>query len=691
MIRIYCFVLIILFQNLSSRSQSLKLDKILYGAAYYHENMPYYRLDEDIKLMKEAGLSVVRVGESSWAKFEPQDGIFNFTWMDSIVDKMYQANIKVIMGTPTYSIPAWMAMKHPDIIATKLKGEKHYFGVRQNMDILNPQFLFYAERIVRKIAERYSKHPAVIGFQVDNETTTNDANTIYFQKGFINYLKQKYKTTDALNKAWGLSYWGMQIYNWEEMPTRDGTTNPSYKLEWERYNRSVATQYLKWQTNLVAEYKRKNQFTTHCFNMIWIMPNAKFDQVEISKSMEVASLNVYHDVQEGMQGHGIAIGGDFTRSFKNGNYLVTETNAQASDFGVASSQNPPFDGQFRLNAWHHIATGANMVEYWHWHSNHNGNEMFWKGILSHDLKPNRLYKEFQRTAKEINQISPTIVNHQKKSEVALLYSSDAHFANPTMDPGFSYDWEVLRMHKSLYKNNVPVDFVYPESNNLGKYKLIVVPSLYVASDTLLKKLVDYVKNGGNIIFGPRSGYCNEYAGARYTSQPSGLTELCGVYYQEVSKINKLALSTNPYQVPSDVNFIETWLEYLVPTTAKPLFYAKHDIWGKYPAVVTNNFGKGTSIYQATILTDELQEAVIINKCKELKIYSSEVNLKFPIVSKNSISNQGKQLHFYLNYSDKTQSFIYPYSNGTELLSSKSITSKSNLSIEPWGVKIIEEK
>lgn len=674
-----------------AQNQTFKMDKLLYGAAYYHENMPYERLDADIKLMTAAGLTVVRVGESSWAKFETADGVFDFAWMDRIVEKMNAAGIKVIMGTPTYSIPTWMAAKHPEIIATKLKGDRHYYGVRQNMDILNPDFLRYAERIVRKIAERYSKNPGVIGFQVDNETTTNESNTPYFFKKFVQYLKDKYQTTDSLNKAWGNNYWGMQVYKWEEMPTRDGATNPSYKLEWDRFNRKTTSEYLQWQTKLVSEYKRKDQFTTHCFNMIWIFPNSSFDQVEISKTMEIASLNVYHDTQSGMMGHGIAMGGDFTRSFKNGNYLVTETNAQATDFGNASNQNPPYEGQFRLNAWHHIASGANMVEYWHWHSNHNGNEMFWKGILSHDLKPNRLYKEFQKTALEINRISSSVVNHQKKSEVAILYSSDTHFGNTSMDPGYNYDWEILRMHKSLYKNNISVDFVYPESNNFSNYKLIVIPSVFVASDALLSKLVSYVKNGGYVIIGPRSGYCNEFMGARYTDQPGGLSQLCGITYQETTKIQALSLKENPFNIKQETNKIEAWFELLNPTTATPLAYPDHKEYGKYPVIVSNNFGKGKAIYQGSILTDELQEAIILDACKQVGIYELQKNLQFPIIQKNSINANGKPIHFYLNYSDEVKVVKNVFGKATDLISETVIQNNGSFTLSPWGVAILEEK
>jgi beta-galactosidase len=146
-----------------------RFDNILYGAAYYHEYMPAERLDEDIRMMKDAGLTVVRVGESSWGLFEPQEGVFDFAWMDRILDKMHTAGIKVIFGTPTYSIPAWMAHRYPEVLAEHTKGGKEYYGIRQNMDFTNPTYRFFCERIIRKLMQRYAKHPAIIGYQVDNE------------------------------------------------------------------------------------------------------------------------------------------------------------------------------------------------------------------------------------------------------------------------------------------------------------------------------------------------------------------------------------------------------------------------------------------------------------------------------------------------------------------------------------------
>jgi len=262
------FILILscfFFLTITVKGQPTKFDNILYGAAYYHEYMPTDRLAEDLKLMKESGMSVVRVGESTWSLFEPREGEFDFAWMDRIIDGLHANGIKVILGTPTYSMPAWLWHKHPEVLVDYEKGGKAYYAIRQNMDITNPTFLFYSERVIRKMMEHYAKHPAIIGYQVDNETTSYGVNNYDFHISFVNYLKKKFGTTENLNKIWGLNYWGMTMNDWDEFPTRDGVTNTAYKMEWERFKRKAVAYYLTWQSEIVAEYRRPDQFIMHCF------------------------------------------------------------------------------------------------------------------------------------------------------------------------------------------------------------------------------------------------------------------------------------------------------------------------------------------------------------------------------------------------------------------------------------------
>lgn len=677
-------IFLLLFLTIKANSQ-VKLDTLLYGIAYYPENMPYDRVDKDIAMMKKAGANVVRMGESSWSLFEKKDGVFDFKWLDKVVDKMYENKIKVIIGTPTYTIPAWLAKKKPAIIATKLNGQKWYFGVRQNMDITNSDYLFYAERIVRQVAQHYAKHPGVIGFQLDNETTTNQANTNSFFNGFVKYVKQKYVTTQALNKAWVLNYWSQRIEDWNDFPARDGTTSPNYKLEWDRYNQKVTSDFLIWQANIVKQYKRKNQFSTHCFNMNWWFPNNAQNQPLIAQSLEVAGLNVYHDTQDKMEGVGISIGGDFTRSFKNDNYLVLETNAQTTGYGNALGQFPPFNGQLRLNAFHHFASGANMVEYWHWHSNHSGNETYWKGILSHDLQPNRVYNEMVQTGNDIKQISSQVINLKRTSKTAILYSSDAFFGFEAMPFGGNYNWELLRAYTALYKLNVPTDFVFPNATNFDNYKLLIIPPLYVASDGLLKKIATYVSNGGQVIFWPKSGFCNQNNTVRNTTQPGLLTQVCGVKYQEFSSVSKMPLKMDTLTNATADN----WAELLIPTTAKPMAWYTGNFFENYPAIVTNKFGNGNSIYMGTLVSDNVLNQILKDKCTELNLLD-ENKLVFPIVHKYGINAIGKKIDYYFNYSNTPQSFVLQTNNNLDLLNNVFLDKNSTITLKPWDFLVIQQ-
>src|SRR3984893_9828512 len=345
-----------------------RMDTVLYGVAYYPEYMPYERSDQDIALMQKAGISVVRIGESTWGLWEPEDGKFEFAWMDLVVEKLHAAGIRIILGTPTYSIPAWMYKKHPEILVTRLGGQSLYYGLRQNTDLANPTYRFYCERVIRKILEHYKNNPAIIGYQIDNETSSAYAANHDVQVGFENYLKSKFKTVDELNKVWGLNYWGQRLNDWTELPPRDGIINPGWKLEWERYSQWLTTDFLAWQARIVNEYKGPSQFVMHDFAGA---PNPVVNEEDVGRSLDIVAANPYHGTQDQFDGETSSMVGDYMRSLKNTNYLITETNAEAIGWD-SKEQFPPYDGQLRLDVYTHASSGANMVESWHWPTLHYG-------------------------------------------------------------------------------------------------------------------------------------------------------------------------------------------------------------------------------------------------------------------------------------------------------------------------------
>lgn len=666
-----------------------KMDTVLYGVAYYTEYMPYERLEQDVNLMQQAGINVVRLGESSWGLWEPQDGSFEYAWMDRVVERMHKAGIRVIMGTPTYSIPAWLYKEHPEIVIKRLDGQTITFGYRQNTDLANPVYRSYCERVIRKIVAHYKDNPAVIGFQVDNETSAGGAANPDVQAGFVTYLQHKFKTVGELNKVWGLNYWGQRLNDWSEIPPEQGIINPGWKLEWQRYSQSLTTDFLAWQARIVNEYKRPDQFVTHDLAG---PPRHEVNEFEISGSMDVMAVNPYHGTQDQFDGVGSSMQGDYTRSLKQTNYLVTEINAQTIGWD-SKEQFPPYDGQLRQDVYTHLSVGANMVEYWHWHSIHYGQETYWKGVLSHDLEPGRAYAEVSKTAHELQRIGTDLVDLRRDNKVAILYSNDSHYGIEFMkfSDRVNYDWLLRQIYGTLYRENIGVDFLFPESTDLRKYKVILVPSLYVASDELLNRLVEYVRQGGNLLMTLKSGFTNEYDAVRWTMAPGPLREVAGFHYQEFSSLKQpLALKGDPFHADGE-NKVSEWAELLIADSAQPLAFYDHPFFGKFPAITRNRFGKGTLTYEGTVLSDQLQERVIQQVLQIAGLTGSDQELPAQVRVKHGVNREGKTIHYYFNYSSDPQTFNYSYKPGSNLLTQTAVANSQALSLKPWDIAIIKEK
>jgi beta-galactosidase len=679
------------------------MNTVLYGVSYYPEYMPTDRLDKDVEMMRQAGITVVRVGESSWGKWEPREGEFDFAWMQRVLDRLQQAGIKAILGTPTYSIPTWLARKHPEIMVT------HYgtaprltdrysptyppsltpgaYGPRQNVDLTHPVFRQYAERIIRQVVGHFKDHPAVIGYQVDNETGPMDLPLPNVQAQFLERLKAKYKTPDALNRLWYLSYWGQQVNSWEDFPARDGILNPGYKLEWERFQHDIVTDYLAWQAKIVREYKRPDQFITQNFSGGL---HTNIDMWAIGRQLDVAAINPYYQTQNRLEAETIWLSGDVCRSLKQQNYLITETNAQSIGWD-SRTQFPHYPGQMRLMAFAHVAAGANLVEYWHWHSIHNGQETYWRGVLAHDLEPNRTYAEVSRIGAELKRLGPQLVNLRKASQVAILYSIDSYHALSYMP--FSDDMDYMtvlnQMYDALYRLNIEPDFVQPEDTNLARYKVLLVPPLYSASDEVLQRLSKFVEGGGHVLMAFKSGFTDEHSSVRAVMAPGPLRAAAGFHYQEFSSLAEpVRLTPDAYGVREN-NVGAVWAEFLVPDTAEVVASYDDPYW-KFPAIMRNKFGRGTLTYEGTVLPGALQREVIRDVLKRTALTGPDQDLPAEVKVRHGRNTQGRLLHFYLNFSGKQQSFAYPYAKGADLITNNAVPSGKALTLGPWDLAIVAE-
>jgi beta-galactosidase len=639
------------------------------------------------------------MGESTWSLWEPEDGRFEYAWMDRVVDAMGKAGIKVIMGRPTYSIPAWMAHQHPEILARYPDGRENSYGMRQNMDTDSPAYRFYAERLIRHIAAHYKDNSTVIGWQLDNETSSYDAANTDVFIGFQHYLEKKFVTPEALSKAWFLNYWGEDLHTWEDLPIRDNAQSTGYKLEWSRWSQMRVTDFLRWQAALVRECAGSGQFVTTDYGG---MMKRDVNEGAIASFLDIVANNIYHGTQDHFDGSFQALQGDFSRSLKHSNFLITETNAQTIGW-TSQSQYPPYDGQMREDVYTHLSNGANMVEYWHWASIAANQETYWKGVLSHDLEPNRAYAEVSRTAHELEKIGPHLVDLKIKPQVAILWSRDSANAINFMPYGGGvparswtgtpdgYVSVVQQMHHSLYELNVPSDFVFPETLDFSAYKLLIVPVLYIADDALLQRISDYVKNGGHVVMTFKSGFANENSAVRWVRAPGPLREAAGFSYQEFSNLEKpLALKEDPFHVAAE-NKVSYWAEFLMPEHAKTLATYDHPFFGKWPAITVNDFGIGTLLYEGTYLSDALQTAVLKSELEKLELDGPDQQLPAAVHIQHGINRLDKHLHYYFNYSGADVKVSYAYGAGTNLLDGKAVAKAAALTLPPWDLAIIEEQ
>ena len=567
------------------------------------------------------------------------------------------------------------------------------------MDITHPVYRFYAERVIRKLMECTAHRKCVIGFQVDNETKYYGTAGKNVQEKFVKYLRKKFNNDlDAMNHEFGLDYWSNRINAWEDFPDVRGTINGSLGAEFEKFQRTLVDEFLSWQADIVNEYRREDQFITHNFDFEWrgysygVQPDV--NHYHAAKALTIAGTDIYHPTQDDLTGAEIAFGGDMTRSLKRDNYLVLETEAQGYPGWT------PYKGQLRLQAYSHLANGANSVMYWHWHSIHNSFETYWRGLLSHDMQENAPYREACIIGNEFSRLGSHLVNLKKKNDVAILVSNEALTAlkwfgieaTAAGDNGIGYNDVVRWLYDALFKMNIECDFVWPESDNLDQYKAIFVPALYAAPDELLEKLKQYTANGGTLVATFKTAFANENVKVSHEMQPHILSKCFGISYQQFTFPKNTGLSgsiINGTAKDSDEKAeAKVFMELLMPQEAEVLASYDHYNWKEYAAITKNHYGKGTAIYIGCMTDDNTLKAVLTEALNSAEVEIPEYS--WPVIVRKGINDLNKCVRYILNYSAEEQNVIYHGANGTELFSEESVQDGDTVTVLPWNLKIVEE-
>ena len=662
--------------------------KLIFGSAYYDEYAPYDRLEQDMDMMVEAGFTTIRIAESTWSVEEPSPGVYDFSHIDRVIDAAERHGLNVIVGTPTYAVPYWLVQLDPDVMVTTRDGKAKY-GPRQQMDITNPTYRFYAERIIRRLVEHTVDRPNVIGFQIDNETkhygTAGDRVTIMFQR----WLAEKFGTIERVNEAFGLNYWSNSVTRFEDLPNPVGTINGSYACEFAKFQRNMAERFLMWQSNIVREYLRPDQFITQNFDYEWNMLPQQGKPIGFSwgvqpdichwyssKALTLVGTDIYFYPQDQFTGCEAAFGGDLMRSLKKDNYLVLESQAQAFKEWL------PYPGQLRLMAFSHLASGACGVMYWHWASLHNAVETYWKGLLGHDYQTNPTYEEACTIGRDFKRLSPALAGMKKKNRIALMVSTNTANALrwfPT-DGGLTYNDVVHWVYDALYELNLECDIIFTQEEDWWKdYDMVVFPELYSAHLHTIEHLREFVEKGGTAFATFRSFVTDKHVKVFHETLPYHLTDVFGMSYNQF---------TAPGTTTVDGTPALHWMELLKPESAETVASYTHRYWGKYAAVTRNHFGAGHAWYVGTMLDREKLKEYLLQAAADAGITPPEE--RWPLIHRVGTSPAGARLHYLLNYSGEERTVLSRW-NGRELLSGNAVSEGDSLTLTDWGVLIIEEE
>ena len=608
------------------------MDGIGFGAAYYAEYQRKPDLEADFDLMAQAGFSVIRVGESVWSTWEPEDGRFELDWLEPVLDAARERGMGVILGTPTYAVPMWLARRYPEIAAEAPSGHRVGWGARQEVNFTHAAYRFHAERVIRQVTGRYRDHPAVIGYQVDNEPGPRLLYNGDVFALFTEWLRRRYGTPRRLNEEWGLTYWSHRLSEWSDLWRPEGNAQPQYDLAWRRFQSELVTEFIGWQAGLVREVAGRRGFVTTCIS--YDQPGV--EDVELSRPLDVASGNAYYEMQDSLAHPntlprstgpmGWVVRGpwavtqlaDLMYSSKQAPFLVTETNA--GSIGFSSMNESPYDGQWRQLAWLLVGRGARLVEYWHWNTLPFGTEAYWGGVLPHSGIPGRAYAEIARTGQELRAAGGTFAAAEPDFDIALLYDSDSKFALATQGPlhsgplegGSLVDPDSYRHIAAAFSRGVfdakrqqrllRPQHLLPSRGAAGtaaeaaaRYPVLVAAAFYTAADEDLDFLIGYAQAGGHLVVGPRTGYADREGRARPERAPARIAGPAGAWYDEIASL--------PSPVPVDgvlEGAATGFAEGLDAAGAQALARYRHPHLRRWAAVTTRAAGAGRITVVGTV-------------------------------------------------------------------------------------------
>lgn len=587
--------------------------KIRFGADYYPEHWPVERWEIDARLMRDMGINVVRMAEFSWAKMEPELGKFDFEWLDRAIILLGSYEIKVVLGTPTPTPPAWIIEKNPEILPIDSKGIIRGFGGRHHNCQSNLDYRAHIKRFVTTMAEHYKDNINVIGWQIDNEFGNSHNDLCHCnacRTAFQKWLLKKYVTIDQLNTQWGTVFWSQTYDKFEQIPTPMMTPNahsPSLLLDWKRFHSDLIVEFQQFQIDLLRE-RCNNQFITHNFMGFFNL----VDYFDLAENLDFIShdqypMGFFDRPQPAKTPSQLSAALDLMRGLKQKTFWIMEQ--QAGPTGWEIFGRTPKPGQLGLWTAQAVAHGADAVVFFRWRTCTFGTEEYWHGILPHSGIPGRRYFELKKTIAQLSPLMEEFEGALPLSEVGIVHSYEQNWALEIQPhhPDLDYIKHSLNYYTAFFKAQIPVDFI-SEKADLSKYKLVVAPLQFLMSPILEQKFKTYVEEGGHLVLTMRTGVKNpENVCMSDRALPGALSELLGIEILDYDCLRDIDMGV---QFMGKAYRCNKWCDIITPISAETIATYTEDYYEKMAAITVATRGKGKAYYVGTEPDEALMTHIV---------------------------------------------------------------------------------
>lgn len=676
--------------------KELNVNEFLYGGDYSPEqwlNEPGI-IDKDFAIFKDAAINTVTVGIFSWAKLEPSEGHFDFSWLDDIFDRVEKMNGHIILATPSGARPAWLSQKYPEVIRTDSNGVRGQFGGRHNHCYTSPIYRQKVQEINQKLAEHFGKRSSLVMWHISNEYS-GACYCNLCQQAFRDWLKAKYQTLDNLNHAWWNTFWSHNYSDWSQIVApgpHSEEGNKGLNLDWKRFETAQTISFIENEIAPLREITPQIPVTTNLMS-----GNSKMDVFsdlnyqEIAKHLDLVSWDSYpawgNDTQS-TQNLGMKVGflHDFFRSLKHQNFLIMEnTPSRVNWHNVNRAKRP---GQNELSSLQDLAHGADSVLYFQMRASRGNSEMFHGAVIEHrHPTENRTYQEVKKVGQDLITLKSLFPSRYQQAKVAFVFSYDNYWA---LNDAESYAkdkkiWQEYQKHyQFFYERDIPVDFVSP-TDDFSQYQLLIDPMHFMMSQKYMLKLRDFVKNGGQVVGTFISGVVDENGLAYMDEWPKPLQEIYGIDPLETDVL----YPTQNYEIDYDGNNyqVKDYCEHLKLVGAKGVAEYQSDIFKETPVITSHQLDKGAGYYLGARGNKELLTAFYEKIIKRLGLKPilpiEKLSTKISIQERDDKHNR---YLFVQNFSGKTNQIVLK-EKLFELLSQKE--EQNLISIPAYGSKVYQ--